>query len=129
MSTIFNFFYIFAVLNKVASIIMKLLILVPKLTNRLQYIFEVIFKEELGIQYELTTDKDLYTSYEDAKFQYGNAQLIDGTLFQKSVGILVSGIFYSLGNNLLHTQNIKKATVSRERIYALIVFLIVTASL
>lgn len=91
--TFFIFFLIdinikFAVLNKVASIIMKLLILVPKLTNRLQYIFEVIFKEELGIQYELTTDKDLYISYEDAKFQYGNAQLIDGTLFQKSVGIL-----------------------------------------
>ena len=67
---------------------MKLLILVPKVTNRLQYTFELIFKEELGITYELITDKEYFISYEGAKFQYGEQQSIDGTLFQKSVGIL-----------------------------------------
>ena len=73
---------------KKASVIMNLLILAPKITNRLQYIFELIFKEELGITYELTTDKERFISCEDAKFQYGEQQLVEGCLFQKSVGLL-----------------------------------------
>lgn len=67
---------------------MKLLILVPKITNRLQYTFELLFKEELGITYELTTDKDTFISYDGAKFQYGESQLIEESLFQKSTNIL-----------------------------------------
>lgn len=67
---------------------MKLLILVPKVTNRLLYTFELLFKEELGITYELTTDKELFVTHEGAKFQYGESQLVEGTLFQKSVGLL-----------------------------------------
>ena len=67
---------------------MKLLILVPKVTNRLQYTFELIFREELGITYELTTDKELFNSHKGAKFQYGESQLVEGTLFQKSAGLL-----------------------------------------
>lgn len=67
---------------------MKLLILVPKITNRLQYTFELLFKEELGITYELTTDKDTFISYDGAKFQYGESKLIEESLFQKSTNIL-----------------------------------------
>ena len=67
---------------------MKLLILVPKVTNRLQYTFELIFKEELGIAYELTADRESFISYEGAKFQYGDSQLVEDSLFQKSTGIL-----------------------------------------
>lgn len=67
---------------------MKLLILVPKITNRLQYTFELLFKEELGITYELTTDKDTFISHDGAKFQYGESQLTEENLFQKSTNIL-----------------------------------------
>ena len=38
---------------------MEMLILVPKITNRLYYIFELMLKDELGIDFKFTTDKPI----------------------------------------------------------------------
>ena len=45
-----------------ADDIMEILILVSKITNRLFYIIELIFKEELGINFKFTTDKEKHWS-------------------------------------------------------------------
>lgn len=68
---------------------MEMLILVSKITNRLYYIFELLFKEELGINFKFTTDENKYLSYEGPKFHYSRTHLTDNPgLFQQSVGLL-----------------------------------------
>lgn len=68
---------------------MEMLILVSKITNRLYYIFELLFKEELGINFKFTTDEKKYLSYEGPKFHYSRTHLTDNPgLFQQSVGLL-----------------------------------------
>ena len=68
---------------------MEILILVSKITNRLFYIIELIFKEELGINFKFTTDKEKYLAYEGPKFHYGQYPLEDdNSLFQQSVNLL-----------------------------------------
>ena len=42
---------------------MEMLILVPKMTNRLFYIFELLFKEELGIDFKFTLEEERYLAY------------------------------------------------------------------
>lgn len=66
---------------------MKLLILVPKITNRLRYIFDLLLNEQLGLQFELTTDSVSFTDYNDAKLHYGEYQIKD-EIFQKAVPLL-----------------------------------------
>lgn len=66
---------------------MDMLILVPKTTNRLHYIFDLIIKELLGISYKFTTDNETFTSYNGPKFHYGNNQFWNEP-FQKATDIL-----------------------------------------
>jgi hypothetical protein len=47
-----------------------LLIYLPIITSRCQYIFELIFKDELGIKYDLTTDLNTFEAYEQEKMSY-----------------------------------------------------------
>ena len=64
---------------------MEMLILVPKITNRLFYIFELLLKEELGIDFKFTTEEEKFLSYQGAKFHYGSAPINDEPgLFQQS---------------------------------------------
>ena len=68
---------------------MEILIYVSKITNRLFYIIELILKEELGINFKFTTDKDKYLSYEGPKLHYGKYPLEgENGLFQQSVNLL-----------------------------------------
>ncbi|MBE6336174.1 MAG: hypothetical protein E7066_05810 [Lentimicrobiaceae bacterium] len=67
---------------------MELLIYVPKITNRIYYIFELLFKNELGIDFKFTTDKVQFSLYEGNKFQYAEYPIVDNALFQKSVDLL-----------------------------------------
>ena len=68
---------------------MELLIYVSKITNRLFYIIELILKDELGINFKFTTDKEKYLSYEGPKLHYGKYPLEDENgLFQQSANIL-----------------------------------------
>ena len=64
-----------------------MLILVPKTTNRLHYIFELILKDLLGISFSFTTDNETFTSYNGPKFHYGNNQYWNEP-FQKATTLL-----------------------------------------
>ena len=66
---------------------MDMLILVPKTTNRLHYIFDLIIKDLLGISFKLTTDNETFTSYNGPKFHYGNNQFWNEP-FQKATNLL-----------------------------------------
>ena len=66
---------------------MDMLILVPKTTNRLHYIFDLIIKDLLGISFKLTTDNETFTSYNGPKFHYGNNQFWNEP-FQKATSLL-----------------------------------------
>ena len=66
---------------------MDMLILVPKTTNRLHYIFDLIIKDLLGISFKLTTDNETFTSHNGPKFHYGNSQFWNEP-FQKASNIL-----------------------------------------
>ena len=64
-----------------------MLILVPKTTNRLHYVFDLIIKELLGITYKFTTDNETFASFTGPKFHYGNNQFWNEP-FQKATSIL-----------------------------------------
>ena len=64
-----------------------LLIHVPKLTNRLGYTLDVIFKRLLRAEYSITTDEEYFMKYGDAKLSYGQKRL-GNSLFIKSQGLL-----------------------------------------
>ena len=64
-----------------------MLILVPKTTNRLHYIFDLIIKDLLGISYKFTTDNEVFTSYNGPKLHYGNNRFWDEP-FLKATNIL-----------------------------------------
>lgn len=68
---------------------MEMLILVPKITNRLYYIFELMLKDELGIDFKFTTDKDSYLSHEGVKLHYGKYPMPEESgLYQQAANIL-----------------------------------------
>lgn len=68
---------------------MDLLILVPKVTNRINYIFELIFGNLLGLDFKITSNKDSFDSFDGAKLHYGDKPFGD-ELFQKSTSILLN---------------------------------------
>ena len=74
---------------------MEMLILVPKITNRLLYIFELLLKEELGIDFRFTTEVDEFLSYQGMKLHYGNAPLNEEpAMFQQAVKLLFERDIY-----------------------------------
>ncbi|NOR86263.1 MAG: hypothetical protein GQ527_01500 [Bacteroidales bacterium] len=58
-----------------------------KNSKRLQYILKLIFNELMGVDFELTTSKDEYESFEGIKLHY-TTRLIDDGLFIGSKNIL-----------------------------------------
>ncbi len=66
---------------------MDMLILVPKTTNRLHYIFDLIIKDLLGISFKFTTDNETFASFDGPKFHYGDSQFWHEP-FQKATGLL-----------------------------------------
>lgn len=74
---------------------MEMMIFLPKITNRLYYIFELLFKEELGIDFKFTTDKEKFLSYEGPKFHYDKYPLEEEPgLYQQSVKLLFERDIY-----------------------------------
>ncbi len=65
----------------------KLLILVPKVTNRLRYVFELVLREQLGLVFSLETDKAAFLQYQGPKFVYGG-EAAEDSLFFDAVGLL-----------------------------------------
>ena len=66
---------------------MKTLILVPKVTNRVMYVFDLMFSQLLGVEFETTTDAEQFKAYEGPKMHYG-PQRLDDEVFVKSVDLL-----------------------------------------
>ena len=66
---------------------MDMLILVPKTTNRLHYIFDLIIKDFLGISFKFTTDNETFASFNGPKLHYGNNQFLNEP-FQKATNLL-----------------------------------------
>ena len=74
---------------------MEMLILVPKITNRLLYIFELLLKEELGIDFKFTTEADEFLSYQGMKLHYGTTPLSEEpAMFQQAVKLLFERDIY-----------------------------------
>ena len=72
-----------------------LLIYVPKLTNRIGYTFNLVFKNVLKTDYLITTDKDYFVAYQGEKLSYGNEFLPNSLhiyssdlLLQTSIGFV-----------------------------------------
>ncbi len=58
-----------------------------KITNRLEYIFDLIFKEILGINLRFTTDEEVFRDFNGAKLNYGK-QKQENELFCYAENIL-----------------------------------------
>lgn len=70
-----------------------MLILVPKITNRLQYTLDFVFGTVLGVDHELTTKKEAFRDFEGRKMSYGPNPMWDEP-FQKSVNMLFERDIY-----------------------------------
>ena len=64
-----------------------LLIHVPRMTNRLGYTLNVIFRHILKIDFEITADIDIFRRHEGPKLCYGH-QKLDDALFVRSCDLL-----------------------------------------
>ncbi|MBO4328132.1 MAG: polysaccharide deacetylase family protein [Bacteroidales bacterium] len=71
-----------------------MLILVPRITNRLQYTFDFVFGTMLGVTFQFTTDTNRFRDYEGQKMSYGDTPLWDEP-FQKSVKLLFEHDLYA----------------------------------
>ncbi len=65
-----------------------LLIYIPKVTIRHQYIFKLILEELYGIEVEYTSDKEVYLAAEENKLNYSKSSIDPLELFVESNGLL-----------------------------------------
>lgn len=83
---------------------MEMLILVNKRTNRLYYIFELIFKDLLGINFRITTDNETFASYDGPKLHYGSSQFWNEP-FQKAANLLFERNIHTIQDSDLKIIN------------------------
>ena len=69
-----------------------LLIYIPVISSRCEYIFELIFREELDIDYQVTTDLDRFEAYEQEKINYSFKRNSDEFYIQASSFLFEHGI-------------------------------------
>ena len=50
-----------------------LLIYLPDITSRTKYVFELIFKNELGLEYHVTKEVKVFEAFEQGKINYKDA--------------------------------------------------------
>lgn len=58
-----------------------ILIYTSKITNRIRYIFKIYFKELLGTEYRITTDKEEFIAFDGIKISYAEQALADEIFF------------------------------------------------
>lgn len=63
---------------------MKCLVFVEKVTNRLEYTFDFIFKSR-GINYAFTTNQQKYNDFQESKFNYSSKELIGFQIVPSSI--------------------------------------------
>ena len=61
-----------------------LLIYTHRITNRVRYIFNLVFKSVLGIEFEITTDSEKFKQHRGAKFSYTKNRLATELFFQSN---------------------------------------------
>lgn len=64
-----------------------LLIYLPEITSRCNYVFDLIFEQELGIQYDTTADITTFQNYAGQKINYSNSRFTN-EFFIKSTTLL-----------------------------------------
>jgi hypothetical protein len=64
-----------------------LLIYTPEITPRIEYVFDMVFKNELGIEYSITTYRHRFEGYSQEKLNYSTGR-VGNELFVKSSGLL-----------------------------------------
>lgn len=69
-----------------------LLIYTPTVSARLRYIFDLLFKEILGIDYSITQNADQFSFYPGAKFNYSEAPLGNELFLYASKFLFEKGI-------------------------------------
>ena len=74
-----NIFRVFAfcIKNHPIFVPMKMLVLVPKVTGRVMYVFDLMFKRLLGLDFEFTTDAEQFKSFDGPKLHYGHQRVGD----------------------------------------------------
>ncbi len=78
----------------------ELLIFVPKKTNRIRYVFKLVFSNILKIKYTLTSDLDDFLSSDSAKIVYADKVYSDDIYFKSS------GLLFERGVNNIEVNNI-----------------------
>ncbi|MDB5221733.1 MAG: hypothetical protein JWN83_400 [Chitinophagaceae bacterium] len=78
-----------------------LLIYLPAITSRTEYVFDLIFRNELGIEYITTTDIKIFETYQQEKINYSS------TCMGEEIFIKAS--------SLLFEQSIKKINITVEK--------------
>ena len=66
---------------------MKMLVHVPRITDRVLYTFDLVLKQLLGLDFELTADVEKLNAYDGPKMVYGPMPIGDAP-FQKAVNLL-----------------------------------------
>ena len=64
-----------------------LLVHIPRMTNRLGYTLNVMLRHILRVEFEITTDKDVFEDYDGPKLCYGKQRMGNG-LFVRSCDLL-----------------------------------------
>ncbi len=75
------------------------LIFVAETSPRLQYVFDIIWKDVLGVEYTLTHDATLFRNHEGAKFSYSKTPVSDE-------------VFQEIGNTLLFERGLKPQSIN-----------------
>ena len=70
-----------------SEISLMLLVHIPRMTNRLGYTLNVLFRHLLRLDFEITVDLDVFERHDGPKLCYGRQQLGDG-LFIRSCDLL-----------------------------------------
>ena len=66
---------------------MKMLVLVPKVTGRVMYVFDLMLKQMHGLDHDFTTDVEQFKAFEGPKLHYGTQRLGEEP-FVKAVDLL-----------------------------------------
>ncbi len=69
-----------------------ILIYTHKITNRIKYTFNLMIKELLGVDIEITSDKEEFDTFEGIKFSYTNERLGDELFFSSCKLLFERGI-------------------------------------
>ncbi|MEI6455786.1 MAG: polysaccharide deacetylase family protein [bacterium] len=80
-----------------------ILILTASVTARLEYIFSLLLKEMLGLDYSITNSREQWNAYEGPKFCYAREPVGD-SLFIESAGLLFESVVFPHDLKIVHHE-------------------------